>query len=146
MITRAATTFNTGLRVALSTDVRAVRDRAQPEGLVHMHRYAPTAVLLSLLLACASCPAAETDLAPGLVGAYYQLASDVEDFPSLPASRKPTFVRVDKQIDFDDVGDEEFHGTKLVENFYARWTGVIRIDTPGQYTFFTTSDDGSRLL
>ena len=146
MIPWPVATFNTALRVALSTDARALRYRAQLEGLVHMHRYAPTVVLLSLLLACASCPAAETDLAPGLVGAYYQLTGDVEDFPSLPASRKPTFVRVDKQVHFDDVGDEEFHGTKLVENFYARWTGVIRVDTPGRYTFFTTSDDGSRLL
>ncbi|MBR30258.1 MAG: hypothetical protein CMN77_03015 [Spirochaetaceae bacterium] len=31
------------------------------------------------------------------------------------------------------------------ENFSARWTGRLKIKTPGEYTFYTTSDDGVRL-
>src|SRR5687768_5803166 len=111
-----------------------------------MHRYLPTAVLLCITWTCAAARGAEAELVPGLVGAYYQLQGDLEDFPAISSNRKATFVRVDKQIDFDDAGDEEFHGTKLTDQFYVRWTGVIRIDAPGDYRFFTTSDDGSRLF
>lgn len=32
------------------------------------------------------------------------------------------------------------------ERFAIRYTGFIRIDIPGNYTFYTTSDDGSKLL
>ncbi|WP_159076436.1 PA14 domain-containing protein [Flagellimonas amoyensis] len=31
------------------------------------------------------------------------------------------------------------------DNFSIRYTGYIQIDTPGSYTFYTTSDDGSKL-
>ena len=66
-----------------------------------------------------------------------------EDFPPIPAGRKPDVERVDKQINFASTV-EAFPCTKLVDNFYVNWTGVIRIPKDGNYTFYLESDDGSR--
>lgn len=83
-------------------------------------------------------------LQPGLVGRYYQISGALEDFPSLPAGQKPSVERVDKDINFASTL-EAFPGTKLVDNFYVNWTGVLRIPKDGNYTFHLESDDGSRL-
>jgi hypothetical protein len=40
---------------------------------------------------------------------------------------------------------ETFPGTQMSDHFYVRWTGKVRIPRDGKYTFFTESDDGSRL-
>ncbi|HLY74891.1 MAG TPA: DUF6797 domain-containing protein, partial [Planctomycetota bacterium] len=37
------------------------------------------------------------------------------------------------------------HGTKLSENFFARWTGILRCPEDGLYNFYVESDDGCRL-
>lgn len=84
-------------------------------------------------------------LQPGLVGRYYQMPGSLDDFPSLPTGQKPSLERVDKEINFASTL-EAFPGTKLTDNFYANWTGVIRIPKDGGYTFFLESDDGSRLF
>ena len=100
--------------------------------------------LLIALLALAA-PAGAADLQPGLVGEYFTYRTNGY-VPELPAGAKPFLVRVDKQIDFPDPGTGgDFHHTKLVYNFAVRWTGVLRVDKPGDYTFFTQSDDGARL-
>lgn len=80
---------------------------------------------------------------PGLIGEYYDISSALSDFPSLER-RKPVLVRVDKQVYFEPT-DEPFPGTKLVDYFYVRWTGRIRIPEDGRYRFALDSDDGSRL-
>ena len=97
---------------------------------------------LSLLL-CA--PIQDRDLEPGLVGEYFEMPGALGDFPQIPPGRKPSFVRVDKSIDFDDAAGD-FHGTRLSQNFYARWTGVLRVEKAGNHTVFASSDDGSRVL
>jgi len=104
-----------------------------------------TALLLlaATLATCAT--AAETALQPGLTGRYYQMTNSLEDFPTIPAGKKPDVERVDKQINFASTL-EAFPGTKLVDNFYVVWTGKIRIPADGAYTFFLESDDGSRLF
>lgn len=84
-------------------------------------------------------------LQPGLVGRYYQMSESLEDFPTLPAGRKPEVERVDKQVNFASTL-EAFAGTKLMDNFYVDWTGLIRIPEDGAYTFHLESDDGSRLF
>ena len=89
--------------------------------------------------------AQDRELEPGLVGEYFALAGAPESFPNPPAATKPTVVRVDKTIDFASVSGE-FYGTRLSDNFYARWTGVLRIEKAGKTLFWTQSDDGSRLL
>jgi hypothetical protein len=81
---------------------------------------------------------------PGLLGRYYQ-SIVLDDFPTIKAGKKPDAEKVDKQINFASTL-EEFGGTKLRDNFYVVWTGVIRIPKDGKYTFFLESDDGSRLF
>ncbi|HVY68851.1 MAG TPA: PA14 domain-containing protein [Verrucomicrobiae bacterium] len=88
---------------------------------------------------------AEDKLEPGLVGEYFQLESGLQDFPDLGASRKPDLQRVDKDINFAST-TEAFPGTKMVDNFYIRWTGRLRVGKAGAYTFTLESDDGSRLF
>ena len=102
--------------------------------------------LTSFLLTLSLCHvAAAADLEPGLVGEYFSYRTEGY-VPDLPQGAKPFLVRVDKQINFPDPGTGgDFHKTKLVYNFAVRWTGAIRIDQAGQYTFFTSSDDGARL-
>lgn len=88
---------------------------------------------------------AEGTLQPGLLGRYYQMKGSLEDFPALPADQKPDVERVDSQINFASTL-EVFPGTKLLDNFYVVWTGVIRIPVDGKYLFSLESDDGSRLF
>src|SRR5438128_8107918 len=95
-----------------------------------------------LMVTGKSAPAAE--LEPGLQGEYFDLGSNVEDFPKLEG-KKPALKRVDKTINFRSTGPT-FPGTKLDNHFAIRWTGKIKIPKDGAYTFFLESDDGSRLL
>jgi len=84
------------------------------------------------------------DAEPGLVAEYFALDAAPQGFPSVPAGRKPTFVRVEPTINHAFVvGD--FHGTKLSENFFVRWTGLLRCPEDGLYNFYVESDDGCRL-
>jgi hypothetical protein len=82
---------------------------------------------------------------PGLLGEYYSFDNAVEDFPAITAAQKPILRRVDKTIDVD-AGTDAWPGTQLTDHFYIRWTGKVRIPKDGKYTFFLTSDDGSRLF
>ena len=99
-------------------------------------------LLVAALTTCAAI--ADDTLQPGLMGRYYQMTS-LSDFPSVPASRKPDVERVDRQINFASTL-EEFAGTKLRDNFFVNWTGMIRIPKNAAYTFYLESDDGSRLF
>ena len=102
-------------------------------------------LLIGLSLVVFGRVARAADLAPGLLGEYFAMDSAVEDFPKIPADKKPTLKRVDKTIEFRSTGPT-FPGTKLDNHFAIRWTGTIKIPRDGQYTFFLESDDGSRLL
>jgi hypothetical protein len=109
------------------------------------HSTTAHAIIAVLALCTAALPAAAADLQPGLVGEYFTYRTDGY-IPTLPEGARPFLVRVDKQIDFPDPGTGgDFHKTKLVYNFAVRWTGVVRVDKAGEYTFFTQSDDGARL-
>jgi hypothetical protein len=102
--------------------------------------------MLLLAATLTTCPVVAGEaLQPGLVGRYYQMEGSLEDFPSLKAGQKPALERVDKHINFASTL-EAFPETKLVDNFYVNWTGVIRILKDGAYTFHLESDDGSRLF
>jgi hypothetical protein len=82
-------------------------------------------------------------LVPGLWGEYFNMGADPGDaFPSLLTV--PSITRVDPKIDFPSV--EAFGNARLSENFYACWTGRLRVPKAGQYTFYLNSDDGSRLF
>jgi hypothetical protein len=102
-------------------------------------------LLVGISLLGMAWPLSAADLEGGLLGEYFDLGQPVEDFPKLPADKKPTLTRIDKKIEFRSSGPT-FPGTKLDNHFAIRWTGVIRIPNDAEYTFSLESDDGSRLL
>src|SRR6267378_1736100 len=104
-----------------------------------------TALSFALILLIAGPVFAADQLEPGLTGEYFQMEGTLEDFPTIGPDRKPTLQRVDKDINFASTV-EAFPGTKLVDNFYVRWTGVLKTPKDGRYKFYLDSDDGSRLF
>ena len=84
------------------------------------------------------------ELRPGLVGDYYEIGEEFDDFPAL-ARRKPFKRLIDPDIRFDRTS-ETFGRTTLKLFFCVRWTGLIRIEKAGKVTFTLASDDGSRLF
>lgn len=83
-------------------------------------------------------------LQPGLIGEYFKLGQTPKDFPKIEKDVKPFLVRLDGTVNFVSVGGE-FYKTKLVDSFYVRWSGKLTLRDGGNYSFFTESDDGSRL-
>lgn len=88
--------------------------------------------------------------APGLSAEFFEMQAEeltvgLADFPDVPTGQKATVARADATVNLDST-QEAVPGTELVENFYVRWTGKIRIAKEATYTFTTESDDGSRLL
>src|SRR5262245_50505511 len=96
------------------------------------------------LIQTTSAPAADP-LEPGLIGEYFQMQGALDDFPAIEKNRKPTLRRIDKDINFASTL-EAFPGTKLEDDFYVRWTGILKVPKDGRYKFFLNSDDGSRLF
>ena len=72
-------------------------------------------------------------LEPGLAGEYYQLPTPLRMFPEFPAAQTPDLRRVDPVVDFDLSVDGFLDRTKLCDNIYVRWTGVLRIPADGRY-------------
>jgi MSHA biogenesis protein MshQ len=71
----------------------------------------------------------------GLVGHYFK----GREFAGKPA------LRLDKEIGFDwGEGGPGLRGTGI-EDFCVRWTGLLKAEKSGTYTFITESDDGARL-
>lgn len=81
-------------------------------------------------------------LQPGLWGEYFDFSNG---FPQPPTVRKADAKRVDKTINFE-MTDGDFGNTAFSDNFFVRWTGTLKVPQDGKYTFYTESDDGSRLL
>ncbi|MBL8535175.1 MAG: FG-GAP repeat protein, partial [Betaproteobacteria bacterium] len=91
----------------------------------------------------------------GLVGEYYSLPVSMRPGGFVPPllsniafdNLTPVHTRVDAQVDVPNSGGPGFNGfSDLTDYFAARWTGQIRIETAGEYTFTLGSDDGSRLF
>ncbi len=55
-----------------------------------------------------------------------------------------TFARVDREINFNYEGGGADDRLPL-DGFCVRWTGALDVPADGEYTFYLTSDDGSRL-
>jgi len=87
---------------------------------------------------------AADELKPGLIAEFFNIGKPMEEFPMVAADRKPDHRRIDRQINFEHTL-ETFPGTEMTDHFYVRWTGKVRIPRDGKFTFFTESDDGSRL-
>ena len=93
-----------------------------------------------IVLALVGIEARGQELAPGLVGVYYEGVATLGEIKG----KKPVLVRVDKQVSFESV-EGDFHGARVSGPFSVRWLGMIKIEKAGEYQFFTESDDGSRL-
>ena len=77
--------------------------------------------------------------ATGLLGQYYfSSTGNFPDFNAIP----PVLAQVDSQVDIYDSG---FANAGFNDYFAVQWTGFLDIATDGDVTFFTSSDDGSRL-
>lgn len=81
---------------------------------------------------------------PGLVGEYFDIGEEISDFPNLK-DMKPALRKIDPDINFLQ-SNRQFANSGLIDYFFVRWTGVIRIPKAGRYMFYTESDDGSRVL
>lgn len=101
--------------------------------------------LVCALSLCSFVKAADAAAEPGLKAEYFDMENAIEDYPTVPADKKPTVSRIDKQVNYESV-DEKFAGTDLNVHFYVRWTGILRIPKDGKYTLYTVSDDGSRVF
>ena len=110
------------------------------------------AIRLLLLEAIAQSP---LDILPPALGAELKSSLQSSDehivrqtvgtIRSLPAEKRPAIRRVDEQINFEPTL-KRFAGTRFRDNFFVRWSGLIKIPSDGNYTFSLDSDDGSRLF
>ena len=82
-------------------------------------------------------PAAPTNLPSNVGYEYYE-----GEFDKLPDFAALTPTAKGECDDFDIALD----GKSRAENFAIRFTANLKIDKDGEYTFYTNSDDGSRLL
>src|SRR6185295_7127422 len=98
----------------------------------------------ALLIALAGMLRAGDDLKPGLVGVYYEFDEVIGDFPKIPADKKPSIRRVDKQVNVEN-SNSNFNNTNIDRGLYVKWSGFVKIEKQGKYKFFVESDEGSRL-
>jgi len=87
----------------------------------------------------------QDELKPGLIGEYFSFSQAIEEFPTVAVEKTPHLRRIDKEIAFEST-EAKFAGTDFEDQFFVRWTGVIRIPADGKYTFYAESDDGSRVF
>ncbi len=103
---------------------------------------------LAIVAALAAAPVAVSqepdEMKPGLIAEFFNIGKAIEEFPTIAVERKPDLRRVDRQINYEQTADV-FPGTDMSDHFYVRWLGRIKIPRDGKFTFFTESDDGSRL-
>jgi len=90
------------------------------------------------------------DLAPatgGLLAEFFYLTTNylgqLADV-GFSSGKQPDVTRIDPNINYPSTGTA-WEGLDRVDHFAARWTGSLRIDEAGTYTFKTRSDDGSQL-
>jgi hypothetical protein len=98
-----------------------------------------------LLIGPATAADEKDEVKEGLVAQVYDIGDAIEDFPDVPADRKPAVKKVDKTINVDST-TENWPGTELSEHFFIRWTGSLKVAKAGKYKLFVESDDGSRLF
>ena len=73
----------------------------------------------------------------GILGAYYEWSGS-------PSFTNLSVVRLDNNVDFTWGGGGP--GSGLPDNYFSvRWSGYVIPLYPGDYTFYTRSDDGARL-
>jgi len=116
---------------------RFLRDplRARPAGrMPGMNLSEGESEAVAMYLLRGQIPAGENFAAPGLRVDYYE-----QDFPELPVFDRltPTCSQITSEIGLQ--------AAKRKGEFALRFRGNVSIPADGKYTFFTESDDGSRL-
>jgi uncharacterized repeat protein (TIGR03806 family) len=76
----------------------------------------------------------------GLIGQYWSNAVAANPYPG-----PPTLVRTDAVVNFN-WGTGSPDPTISVDSFTGRWLGSVQPQFSETYTFYTTSDDGTRLF
>jgi hypothetical protein len=66
-----------------------------------------------------------------------------DSIPSL-AERSPDMVKRVKKVWYESTGNS-WPGYKRSDDFAVRWTGFLRVEKAGSYTFWISSDDGSKV-
>lgn len=84
------------------------------------------------------------DAGAGLLTEIYDMGWPLWDFPAFEEYEKSTVSRIDSLIAFPDA--ESFFLGNLHDHFYCRWNGQVKAPATGEYKFYLSSDDGSRLL
>ena len=82
---------------------------------------------------------------PGLKGKFFKIGDYVTSVPDLKGL-KPDFNFTSLDVDFDRKAFGLIGSDFPEDHFAARWTGKIKITKGGEYTFYTSSDDGSRVV
>jgi len=79
----------------------------------------------------------------GLLGQYYNKGSSTE-CKTYPISGTVNLSRIDSNINFDwNMGNP---GDPIDNDYFqAKWTGYVNIPTTGDWTFYTSVDDGVKL-
>jgi glucose/arabinose dehydrogenase len=83
---------------------------------------------------------------PGLKAEFFDFRRRLSRLPDL-RNRLADVTRTDLAIDYDDSTGLPWAGLdgRFSDTFAVRHTGFLRIDTPGDYTLFLSSGDGSKL-
>ncbi len=81
----------------------------------------------------------------GLKAEFFDYSNNIFSLPDL-SGRTPDIIRTDAQINYPSVSSA-WSGlpSSMSDTFASRHTGQIEITTAGNYTFYLSSDDGSKL-
>jgi signal transduction histidine kinase/CheY-like chemotaxis protein/ligand-binding sensor domain-containing protein/protocatechuate 3,4-dioxygenase beta subunit len=84
---------------------------------------------------------------PGLLGEYFQLGSKPQSVPVLPPQTRPNSTRYEANINFPRVngGPSLGRGERNGE-FYARWTGRLRLDRDRRVQLTLGVEDAGRVF
>jgi hypothetical protein len=81
----------------------------------------------------------------GLLAEFFDFNVGYGQLPDM-SGMTPDVTRIDEQINYPSTNNA-WPGlpASMADTFGSRHTGAIRIDTPGTYTFYLESDDGSKM-
>ena len=84
------------------------------------------------------------DMHAGLIGEYWDDMAGLNHKYVDYGAIAPAHVEIESMIDLEDAAFST-RWAQLSNSFAARWSGWIKIDTPGDVEFFVNSDEGNRL-
>lgn len=82
----------------------------------------------------------------GFLGRYFFFSKGTNKDGYKIDGVKPDYVAAIKEIKFpNDASFKQIKSDFPTDHFSCEWTGKVMIEEGGKYTFYTRSDDGSRL-